>query len=529
MHPQHLLKSPIFLATLVIGVSAACLGLIGIGWGLPYAGHPVSLHPDETLMLAAAIHADVLHGQLDTGLYNYGTGYLYAWSVAMRILDSWGLLGSDPRALFVVGRALSLVAYIGIAAALFLTARRLFGFACGLFAAASWIAAPLAVANAHYATTDMTATLWVVLCLCFCMQATSEPSRHQRWLYLATISAAVAAGCRYNAGLAALAPLALVLAQSGPLSQRMIRFGVLLIVCIASFLLICPAPLIHTAQWWRDVQFEMHHVQTGHGHLFTDTGNGLLYHLVKNLAEPHGWALIVMGFVGLIRCRSRLWPWLIVGCALLLLHGAAAVRFARYMLPLVPVLTFGSAAALSVVLERLSTNSPNRRGRLLFAAVAMACLAWPARVSTAWLMALLTPDPRVQAAAYIRQLPSQTTIGTATTPWFHSPTMSPAFGLSNARARRSAAGSLSPKWITTDTEWDTSVLSADYICLSDTETDDVIRIKYPAAVSFLDALDRSYTPVKTWTPEHYGLLGRLPHDMRYPFVRITLYRQRPLP
>ncbi len=521
--------SPRFWTAAAVAVAAACLGLIGISWGLPYTGQPVSLHPDEPLMLAAAVHADVLRGQTDTGLYNYGTGYLYAWSVVIHILDAWGLLGSDPRALYILGRMLSLLAFSGIATALYLTATRHFGAACGLFAAAAWMCAPLAVANAHYATTDMTATFWVIICLCVCTHSTSETPYRQRLLYWAAVSAGFAAACRYNAGLAILAPLLLAVTQSRCTRERLLLFMGLILVCGVSFLMLCPAPLIHTASWWRDLQFELTHVRAGHGHLFTHTGNGLAYHLIRNLAEPQGWALVVMGFAGLIRRVDRTLPWLLIATALLALHGTAAVRFARYMLPMVPILAFGSAAALHVVLQKLDASRPGRPIRLLFAALAMACLAWPARVSAAWLIALVSPDSRVLAASYIKRLPSNASIGAATTPWFHSPALSPAFGQVHSRARRAAAQSLTPRWVVSETEWDTSVLTSEYVCLSDVETEDALRVGHQPAVAFLRELDRSYARVNVWAPLHYELLHTLPHDLRYPFVRVTLYRQRHLP
>ncbi len=51
---------------LIITLIGFLLRVYGLRWGLPNAHRYFSYHPDEGLNLAAAIRADILHGQLDT-------------------------------------------------------------------------------------------------------------------------------------------------------------------------------------------------------------------------------------------------------------------------------------------------------------------------------------------------------------------------------------------------------------------------------------------------------------------------------
>jgi hypothetical protein len=203
------------LLILVVG-AAAYFRFVGQNWD-----DYTHLHPDERFLTmvvndispveSLAAYFDTAHSSLNpnnrgAAFYVYGTLPLFAVkaataaTVAMTGDPTWGAFGRIQ----LVGRSVSAVADLLTLLFLFLLGRQLYGPWTGLLAAALYATAVLPIQLAHFWTTDVVATLLVVIALWFAARALND----SRWAYHVGFGAALGAAlaCRIN-----VAPLALVI------------------------------------------------------------------------------------------------------------------------------------------------------------------------------------------------------------------------------------------------------------------------------------------------------------------------------
>jgi hypothetical protein len=353
----------------------------GITWSLPDVRHPLATyHPDERVNLNAALQADIAHGQFDIKFYNYGTLYFYLVNLAQTIGAGYGVIPKLPAGdaapdallagqaatnagLFLAGRVVSALFGIATLPALFALGRRTFGRKAGLLAALLYAVAPLAVLHAHFLTVDVTSTFFVTLTLLWSARLLTS----QTWsnYALAAIWAGLAAATKYNAGIVIVAPIAAHFLNRDPNACRTHRGGqfvVLIAVTMLTFLIACPGPWLNLDAFWNGIEgypgsglrYELfEHSRSGHGYLFTDTGNGWWYHLAVSLPFGLGPVLLFTGLLGLVPAfRQRTKSDIVLLAFLLVYYGLSGfsnVRFARYMLPLFPVFSLFAARFLTTL------------------------------------------------------------------------------------------------------------------------------------------------------------------------------------
>lgn len=518
--------------------------LVGVGWSLPNAERHYSYHPDEWLLLSSYFVINPYAGEFLPGFYNYGTLPMYLWSVWLHWLSAVGVIDRLPEnatpvqiaelraQLYLWARVLVALMGAGTAVVVGRTLTQVAGIGAGVVAALAMAFAPALAVHSRFMTVDVPTTFFVALAFhqAVALHASPRPTRTLLW---GAVWAGCAAGSKYNAGLALLAPLvALWLLPALPAKQRLLGSVAAVGTAGLTFLVVCPGIWADSSRFWANFWYEVRHVGQGHGEIFTDTGLGWLYHLTPNLSTGFGAVGLLASVVGWgLHARNRaLWGVLIASLAYYLLIGAAEVRFLRYTFPLFPALAMGVGLLWA---ERMP-SAIRSLSRLPLRALAGVALVWQL-LSTASLTAcMVRPDARDQAAAWVREtLPEGTRIGFPAVPWFYTPPLFAEIGALRwqerlAAAQRATRFQLIPL---APPEWNLDALQAtlpDYLIISEFESRDVARIGRADYQAFMRLVNDRYTLVRTFENEPPLLRRRqyMPHDLLYICPKIFVYRLR---
>ncbi|MCC6484236.1 MAG: glycosyltransferase family 39 protein [Armatimonadetes bacterium] len=502
-----------FLLLLCILLAALALRLPGTQWELPGALHSYGYHPDELPLLSAASNVNFLAGRFDPGFYNYGTLWIYLLRIPLS-------LASEPGG-FNLGLATMLArlmaAGFGVSTALICwhAGKALAGRNGAALAATCVALAPLHVQQSQFATVDVPATFFVALCL-YLSVAGRLP-----W---AGVAAGLAGATKYTCALVIISPL-LACFLSSETKNRALSAGLVVVTAALGFIVACPGAVLWPHEFLSGFFQEAQHASTGHGLVFLNTGPGWLYHLLHSLLPGLGWPLLALsiGAIGicLVKGPRSLWPTLAFTGAFYALLSSAEVRFARYVIPLIPAFGMLIAAQSACWRPALWAGTAALTVTLVYAIL----LDRP----------FLTLDPRTAAAAWISQnVRPGSSIGMPGVPWFYSPPLSPEFGQLSAQARREAASADGKyKLEIPDNEWGVSVLEKrpDYVILSSYEWMDRRRLRDPDYETFMARLDRAYTLQKSFGGDppvrFFTLAESLPHDMEYVTPQIDIYGRTP--
>lgn len=557
---------------LIVLAAAAALRIWGLDWGLPTKQHFFSYHPDETVILEAAARVSVLGGELDPGFYNYGSMFIYLVNIVMTVAvfmgkidlsgDLFSSIGEFAK-IYTAGRIIAVVLGVLTVYAVYALGRRMYSKPVGLMAALFMAVAPLHVMHSKFMAVDVPATFFLVLSLIYANRIPKD-TRIRNYI-LAGLLAGFAAATKYNAGLVLISLIAVHLASAkGRLVVHAVSPRLLagMLSAGVGFLIGCPGVLLNTQAFVRDFRFEMLHVNTGHGLLFAKTGSGFLYHLTHSLLPGLGPALLALALFGVLyallqsrplnglarlflpwraqtpmpETAARDWMLVVFLAAYYALIGTAEVRFARYVMPILPVITL-LAARVVVELEQWLA----RRSRIPAAGVTVIVLlviGYTAAYSAALDTMFAFRDTRDQAAAWIEtNVPEGSSIGLPTTPWFYTPPMLPHFGVVDPKERLAAAEESADYIFVIDgrKEWNADVFAAsapDYAILSEFEYEDRRRLDDPDYSAYMSVLKQEYRLEKQFVrrPALYGIRfpmqWDLPHDMSYASPDILVYSRR---
>lgn len=523
------------------------LRLYGITWGLPNRDRVASYHPDEGVNLVGGVlDRGVARPHLDLAFYNYGTVYFYAWQAAasmnsvyggVQLADGGGKASPDSAAsLILVGRLLTALAGVVTVGLLYFLGLRLYGQAGALGASAAYALYPLAVVHGHFATVDVMAALVCLAAVWTAWRATA--TRATARFLVSGVVVGIAAATKYTSVAFISAPLWAALdAPSGTTWGARCRAATSVVAGAAlGFLVACPGVWMSWPRFAADVGYEVAKSREGMGLLFVDTGNGWVYHLVSSLRYGMGLPLLLIAVVALGAAMLRRDPSdrLLVASVVpyYLAIGLAQVRFMRYVLPLLPVLSliiggFVARAGCCQLLQIARRTS-----------VALA-LTFTLAMAAALSGAMAGVDARDRAVAYLRSRPRQGPVGFATTPWYWSPPLLPCFtqpgsfiGRRNAILSSDAGRGL--RLSSDGHEWDLSVATdptTSSVVVSNIESQDALRLHRPEALGFMAALRERYTERVFETRPH--LLGLdwpsasgLPNDLLYILPRISVWERR---
>lgn len=559
----------LLLALCSVLLLAALLRFQGLAWGLPNASHWFSYHPDEALVLGAARRVNLFAGQWLPGFYNYGSLLIYVVSVTTQVLDAWAPLAApyhEMARMTVVIRAWVAVCGVTTVYMTFLMARRIAGKRAGLWAAACMAVIPMHAVHSHFGTVDVPATLLVSIALYHALRW-PEGRRAALWC---GVFAGLAAGTKYNAGLVILAGWAAVWLTpdtDGPRRWRAI--GVMILAAALCFVAATPGVLFDTPGFLRDFGYEAHHVQTGHGLVFVNTGPGWWYHLSHNLwfglgaFLPVG-ALLCLGVL-FARRKTRLQPaslrpWLVLiafAAPYFALISLAAVRFQRYDMPLLPILALGAGVLFASMRARWALiPSAALLATLVLAQGDISTMSAP-RGDILVDFRHYQEDPRDSVAAWFQKyVPPGASIGLSTPPWFYTPPFSVAnAGPQSRPLYDETAGDRRYHLVTPDADGATAFSPwPEFIVLSDYEYGDALRLQGarvperaadvrlvkiapdspPEAqtmATLWNNILQNYTTVGVWSPNlhAYGLRWskrRLPpHDSFYSYPTIIVFHR----
>ncbi len=568
------------------------LRLVGITWGLPNDLHHQSYHPDEEVIWRYSQEVQPARLDFTPGFYNYGTLYLTMLRVTGDMAAAYG--GKKPetdpptspqitdwqwvRNCHLSGRLISAVAGALSGLFVFLLLRDRInglGAACGGLAMSF---APAFVMHSRFQTVDVVATMFLIASAWQALKLFSPApptdvnmggivARLKRvspvtW---SAISAGLSAGTKYT-GFLALLTLLTAVWFNYPASQRLKPSLIAIATTLCAFLFATPGALLEASIFVENFKFEMLHIGTGHGLVFVNVGSGFLHHLA-NLGQGMGVIAVLLGVGGVIYGLVKKETWIIALFAFALpyffLIGRAEVLFLRYTFPLFLILACG----FGYVISKMHEAGGWRR---FFPVLGIIALGNALKVSALFTSWMLAPDPRDQAAEFIKaQSEEQTTVGLASDPWYYTPPLFPDSALSRMAVFRN--GTLVPgaanglfeiqttskpkllRYIPGDSakdrkDWDARLLTEfkpDYVVFSSFEVGDVARLSTATNLtpdvqeavdrfkSFQAELDKSYEvkapldmPKNGDLPFRYAAATGLAHDLMYIRPVIWLWKRK---
>ena len=544
-------------------VTALALGLRlwGIEWGLPNALHFYSYHTDETRILGVSRPGpdglNLFAGQFLPHFYNYGSLQLYLINIAVSIVSAYMPAGHAPTGFthllyvdYLVGRLLTVAMGTGTVWALWAFGRRVYSEAAGLTGALLLALTPLHAQHSHFMTVDVPATFWVVLALLWSAKAHATEGGGLRAIALAGCFAGFATATKYNCALVFLPVLyaSVTMPIEASKHAKLVRIGQIAAACAglaAAYLLACPGTVLESGLFVRDFRFEALHVSSQQELWFQGTGIGWWYILVRNLGDGMGLPLLIAAIAGVVYAfrKRSLGDILTLSFALpyYIVVGAAVSRYARYEIPLLPV--------LALLAARLATDSSfelTQKQLVIVRAVGVAVVAFTALSTVLLLQPMSRQDPRDAAAAWIEaNVPSQAVIGMPVSPWFWSVPLDPFFCSVGANLwmerpmAAEVAARIVPNYLSdaTPSPFDTSVLRADrppVVVMSEMEYFDKLRLHDPAAIGYVEALKQNYAPPIVFRDIHWlggsktidGLPCQdLPIDMLYTSPTVLVFKR----
>lgn len=362
------------VAALVVG--GLLLRLWGIGNGLPWA-----YNADENgHFLPQAV--GMFRGDLNPHYFVNPPGFTYATHLLLWLRFGgadgvWGAFADDPGTVFVVGRVAS--ALLGVSAVwlIYLAGTRLLDRRTGLLAASILAVAFMPVYYGHVAVNDAPTLAPVALGL-WATAGVLRLGRDRDYL-IAGLAVGLAAATKYTGGIVLVPLLAAAMVQAAqPGGLLLAARGMLLalLTFAIGFVAANPYALLDFDDFW----FGIAHQSSAAGEGTTDKlgmthGNGLTFYL---------WTLTWgFGLIPLIAALASVFPlWrddrrvlLVLAPAplLFLLFMSAQGRFfARWMLPVYPMLALLAGYAAATAVEWVSRHRPTwRHVALVVAGIAL--------------------------------------------------------------------------------------------------------------------------------------------------------------
>ncbi len=539
-----------FAGLALVLVVAAALRLIGITWGLPDTTHLFSYHPDEFHSLRGAF--SMAFGDLNPHFFNYGSLYLYLVGAAAALahggifasisqaVPGGGVLAEAIRAWTLDARVVTVILGVGTVAVAYVLGREIWNHRAGLAAGLLLALAPLHVLHSHYATVDVPGAFFVALALLLAVRMVRVMTvRNAVW---AGGACGLAASVKYSGALVLIAPLvAWVItsadARRGGADRPPIGALVLPpIAALAAFALTSPYTFLDWSEAWRSISFEMGHMRTGDDPwMMAAWPNGWLFHL-SGLALGTGFIMLAASAVGLASGlavgRREVAVLLAFGLVAFAVIGNAAVRYARYEMPLLPVVAVLAGGLVSDDLFAMVRGRLPAWGMAAAITALLAASAWGAAVLDQRLLReLVLPDARELALQAIeREVPSDGTLGLISEPWFYQPPVDYCNGgealCSNPtwrEYRRPVRGLL-----VLGLDPDRLLLERPAaMVVTGWEIDGPLRGDDPEARAFMDALAQTGYEVSSFGGAMSGWSQRSrppASDWLYPFVRVELWR-----
>ncbi len=405
-----------------------------------------SYHPDEYQVFKSLAAMSPGRLDFDPKNYIYPSLHTYLVGAALGLCRLVGLVHLERNLayyfdhpdqmgrMYVVGRALSLLAAVGALALTWVAGERM-GRGVGVLGVVVLAAMPALCIHAHNLTRDTCTALATTLFFLACLKLAREGTALA--YDLAGAAAGLCVAFQYFAAvLWLLIPLAGLLHALGrdgtgersKLRRVAIGSGVALVVMAAVFALACPYHLIHADRFIADFRSETPHV--AHGLLARALSLRWTLHLPRMMPALVGWPLAVAVGLGvvwaLVRRRPATWlllAWLVLWAAVVGLDGRS---YSRYYVGLLPCLALLAANGL-VGVGRLVGQLGQWPRAVVCTLGLLGALAPTWAITWAWARLYSLENVRTLAGEWIRErVPAGARLGMTRWPWqFEMPPLDP--------------------------------------------------------------------------------------------------------
>jgi Dolichyl-phosphate-mannose-protein mannosyltransferase len=385
--------SPVYLALFLIVAVGLLLRVLHNTYGLPYV-----YNIDEGSHFTNRA-VGMFGGSADPGYYQNPSAFTYLVHLALRFQYGIGHVipfghygrvvrqySEDPTTIYRTSRTLAAVLCMLGVLSVFWVARRLWGRAEAISAAAVLSFAFLPVAYSRVAVTDVGALLPVAFALYASVRIYEEGLR--KHYVLGGAMAGLAFGFKYTAGLVLL-PLLIATAARVLRDRRALIDGALALACaVGVFFVTNPYVFINFSDAWHQLKGEQQ-LAGKFAKLGQEGENGPGYYL-NSLTWGFGWACCAAALAGVVLVARRSWIRALLLAAVpiaLFIYLSTQVRFfGRWLLPAYPALALLAGVAIAAVVRLVPGGRLVRAAAL--AAVGLAVLAQPilADVRTARLL-----------------------------------------------------------------------------------------------------------------------------------------------
>lgn len=377
---------------MLVALKLLTSGSLNPGW----FGHPGS----TTIYLVAAIDAAVAGSSILTGQY-------------ASIGEFTRAVYADPAILFVPARTVMALLGVGAVWLTYEMAKRLFGMAAGLVAAALLAINPLHIAWSAVVRTDIHASVFMLACLIFAVRA-AEHGRARDYL-LAGLFAGFATATKWPAASILTAVLGAgccgVLQYSRSALAQARRVVTAGIAFLAGIFIASPFIFLDWQTVLANVNGELksgHLAHTGHGF----AGN-LWWYLSDPIGHSMGIVALILAAAGAIlagRHKVARWTLLPAAIAFLALISGQKMIWSRWVLPLLPMLCAFAGAAIAALSVRIAAPLARRGRALAFASISLVAAA-PAVASTIQQINERANDTRAAAARWaVANIPAGSTV-----------------------------------------------------------------------------------------------------------------------
>ena len=390
---------------LILGVAAAARL-----WFL-HAGIPHAVGIDEPQVVDRALR--ILHtGDWNPHLFDYPTLVIYLNAIVDIVRFLWGALNGEWASLdgfpigvvYTAGRFVA--AMIGVAT-VWLTYRvgaELSSQRVALLAAAQLAVRPLHVRESHFILTDVPMTALATLAVWLSVRAARLGTvRAYAW---AGAACGLAGAAKYNGGVVLIAAVSAWLIQERASVDRLRKLGAIVGAAAIAFLVAAPYTILDLPAFLDG--FAAQFVRFAAPGSLTEP-TWLLY--VKHLSLQGGRWFVPIAVAGIVILlwrssrRGRWMPVILFTLAYFYVLSTHSPVFARYALPLVPMLClFTSMAGLEAVgfTSRFAPLARLAVQRGLSVAVVVLLIYGPASVTVNWLDLQKRPDTRALATDWLK-------------------------------------------------------------------------------------------------------------------------------
>lgn len=525
----------LYLQILLIAGIAFAFRYVGLSFGIPDSERFYSYHPDEFLTVETALQKVIKQGTLEVGFYNYPSLYIFISSLFIMFGMAYGDAGTLGDAYYLAKLASAVIGTLAVIA-VFFAGKAFWGKRAGLFAAFVLALAPLHIIHSHFATVDVPSTLFISLVLICCAYIAKE----SKWKFIiwAGVFSGLAMGTKYNAVLVFLSVAAsIILTESkDSIKTKIIKIITSGLLAVLVFLLSTPGAFLNTSAFMNGILYEAAHQSQGHSNVFLGMGNPYFFNISFNLFRGIGAINTIIALLaiiyGIYKKDKTVWILLAFLLPYYLLMSASKVNFARYLIPIYPVIALMVGYGLNILFREFFNIQINRMMVITCFAIFAVQLVVSSANSLDYFKKVPTQD---RATEYIEKtLDKSDDIGIMDIPWFYSPVYSSRSGYGALGDRVNEIPKSKFKLEIIDSK--TSDLPK-YFVVSDYEFYDAARIKFGKKTGnyikdltgsakknldgggeILDTLKQvknNYTCVKSFSNGNFINLKNAPHDMCY--------------